>query len=219
MAASSYASVLVDNYSIPANAGGLSSNGLLGPVMRTDLLPSPVPYLFPVRDANVVANSGGLVTATIGSGFLVNASSSLAGGALTLTYYGGPPVNFYAGGGASLDLDFFSVFPVLPNSMSVVATANGVVNSAPQDLPLNGSPQTISIPFASFSVPAALTAVSTLQLTFNFASAGFLTLDTVSIPSSAVPEASTVSVWLLIALCGLGFVKLSPKSVKSLVNR
>jgi hypothetical protein len=222
VSASASAAVLVDDYSIPAVAGGLSSNGLLGPVLRTDLLPSPVPYAFPARDANVTANAGGLVTATIGSGNLVNASSSLAGGALTLTYYGGPPVNFFAGGASQLDLDFFSIFPVIPNSMSVVATVNGLNSSLPQNLLFSASPQTISIPFGSFAVPAGLAAVSTLQLTFNFGSAGFFTLDSVEIPTAppigAVPEPAAVCVWLLIGMCGVGLVKFGQKSLGNVLR-
>lgn len=213
------AAVLVDDYSIPALAGGISSNGALGPVLRTDNLVGP--YAFPVRDANVTSNSPlGLVTATIGSGFLVNASSSAVGGALTLTYYGGPAVDLYAGGGTQLDLNFFSIFPVSP--MSVVATANGVNSTLPVPLLASAVAQTISIPYASFLSPPGLGAVTSLELTFNFAGAGFFTLDSITIPTAppigAVPEPGAVVVWLLVGLCGVGLVKVSQKRLASAVR-
>lgn len=200
------ATLLIDDYNLPAPAAALSSNGIFGPLMRTDILPSPVPYAHPVRDASVAANVGGLVTATIGNGALVNASSTAAGGRLNLLYHLGLPRDYTALGGSQLDLDFVSIFPI--PAISLTATVNGVSTTGPLALPLSGVPTTFSIPFAAFSIPPALTFVSSLDLTFTFAGAGFLTLNTVTVPMTGVPEPAAVSIWLLVGLCGIGLVRL-----------
>lgn len=205
------AAVLIDDYSVPAVAAALSTGVGGGTPDRSDSL-NPGVYAFPDRYAKVTANAGGLVTAGIGNGSLVNASSSTDGGNLSLDY-SGALVNFYAGGGTALELDFFSIFPVVPGSMTVVATVNGVISSLPQVLATSAVPSTVSIPFASFSNPAALAAVTSLNLTFNFGSAGFFTLNSVNLngepPIGAVPEPGAVLVWALLGICAAGMVKVT----------
>ena len=139
---------------------------------------------------------------------------------MTLDYYGGPPSITRQAAQTQLNLDFFSNLPrgTRDDVGNRSCKRHFFVRCGPTSNHWRSDDDSHSVRIVSPAGLLNLGAVSTLQLTFNFASAGFLTLDRIIVPMrvGAVPEPAAVTVWLVLGLCGMGLAKFAQGKLKGI---